>query len=270
METAGLSSTFGTEIRGVDLSRRLDDPSFVELERLFDANALLLFRNQDFDYEQGYELICRFGPAVEGITVVTNEAATGRGELQFHSERSFQREQPLRGLALYAREVQATGGATLFVNCSLAYRELPEHLRDELHDADTIHWYDPQVRLGDAYGGTGTPKGGWQTIHPAILRHPVTGTPILYVSPWFTTAIVGREHEQGNGSLLARLLEHLHDPAFLYRHEWRRGDLVLWDNFSLIHAREPHDESRTRVLWKYEFGLPAGVGVAGPHSSIAG
>jgi taurine dioxygenase len=209
-----LRPEFGVEIRDVDLSGKLDDSTFAELEQLFNAESLLLFSNQRFAYEKGCAFVYRFGPSIEGIKVVTNEAATGRGQLQFHSERSFQREEPLRGLALYAREVPATGGATLFVNCSLAYRELPADLREELLGADTVHRFDPRIRLGNAYGSPGTPEGGWH-------------------------------------------FDHLRDPAFLYRHEWRTGDLVLWDNFTLIHAREPYDESRTRVLWKYEFGLPA-------------
>jgi alpha-ketoglutarate-dependent taurine dioxygenase len=214
-------------------------------------------------------LAARFGPLIEGIKIVTNESATGRGELQFHSERSFQREEPLRGVALYAKEVHATGGATLFINCAVACQELPADLRSELLEADTVHRFDPRIRLGEAYGSSGVPEGGWHTIHPAVLPHPITGVPILYVSPWFTTAIAGRD-DQSSRSLLSRLLEHLRDPAFLYRHEWQPGDLVLWDNLVLIHAREPYDESKRRILWKYEFGLPAGSGLAAPHAVRAG
>ena len=123
---------------------------------------------------------------------------TGRGELEFHSEQSFQRTNPIRGLALYCKAIGVNGGATRFINSAAAYRALPEDLRSELAQTDTVHSFDPyRVRLGSEYSGKGVPEGGWQTVHPAILEHPVTGTPILFVSPWFTTSIVGRDPKKG-------------------------------------------------------------------------
>ncbi len=249
-----LSGAGGVEVRDFDLRTALADDSFRELEDLFDTESLILLRNQNITHDEGRQFFARFGPLIDGIGVVSNEEATGRGELEFHSEQSFQRDNPIRGLALYCRAIGPHGGATLFIDCAAAYRALPADLQSQLAHTDTVHSFDPRVRLGSAYGGTGIPEGGWQTVHPAILEHPVTGTPILFVSPWFTTGIVGMDSEDG-GALLSALLDHLSNPAFSYRHEWQPDDLLLWDNLSMIHAREPYDESTSRVLWKYEFRL---------------
>ena len=117
-----------------------------------------------------------------------------------------------------------------------------------------MHRYHPRVRLGEAYDGPAVPEGGWWTVHPAVLQHPVTGVPILYMNPWFTCGVVGMDDE-GGGRLLARLFTHLSNPAFLYRHEWSPHDLVLWDNLAVMHVREPYEEAMPRVLCKWEFGL---------------
>jgi taurine dioxygenase len=252
--TRRLSEAGGVEVEGFDLRTELDAGSFEELEGLFDTESLILLRNQSISHDDGRELFARFGPLIDGIGVVSNEEATGRGELKFHSEQSFQRANPIRGLALYCRAIGPNGGATLFVDCAAAYRALPAELKSELSHTDTVHSFDPRVRLGSDYGGTGIPEGGWQTVHPAILEHPVTGIPILFVSPWFTTGIVGRSTEEAD-ALLSVLVDHLANPAFSYRHEWQPNDLLMWDNLSMTHAREPYDESASRVLWKYEFKL---------------
>jgi taurine dioxygenase len=259
-----LSSAVGVEVRNLDLSIELDDRDFERLQGIFDRKSLVLFRDQTITDDDGRRLIARFGPLVEGIGVVSNEALTGRGELEFHSERSFQRQEPIRGLALYCKATCANGGATLFINCAAAYDALPSDLRGELADTDTIHSFDPRVRLGAEYGGPDVPEGGWQTIHPAVLRHPVTGIPILFVSPWFTTGIHGRGQSDG-ATLLSAVFDHLSNPAFCYRHQWRPNDLLVWDNLSVIHAREPYDESDSRVLWKYEFRLQDDLALPEPN-----
>ena len=94
---------------------------------------------------------------------------------------------------------------------------------------------------------------------------PLTGVPILFVSPWFTTAIA-EDADAGDG-LLDQMLGHLTDPSFRYRHQWRPNDLVLWDNLAFIHAREPYLESTTRVLWKYEFRFADGIELTPPHGT---
>ena len=122
MDIRQFDAGIGVEVRNVDVCDP-DDRLFDELQTLFDTETLLVFRDQRLTYEQGRDLFARFGPLVEGIRIVTNEDATGRGELEFHSERSFQRDEPIRGLALYAQTVPAQTGATRFVDCAAAYRE---------------------------------------------------------------------------------------------------------------------------------------------------
>ncbi len=260
-----LSDAGGVEVREFDLGREMDDRTFESLEEIFDRESLMVFRDQALSADQARRLFARFGPLVEGIAVVSNEEATGRGELQFHSERSFQREEAIRGLALYGKDVGAGGAATLFINCAAAYRRLPHSLQARLSGIDTVHSFDPRRRLGRDYAGPDIPEGGWRTSHPAVLKHPLTGLPILFVSPWFTTAIASSVDDADD--LLDQLLEHLANPSFQYRHEWRPNDLVVWDNLAQIHAREPYSESITRVLWKYEFRFRDGIQLPPPNGA---
>jgi taurine dioxygenase len=201
MHVQRLSRGSGIEVRSIDLSTELDDGTFAQLEQLFNSQSLIVFRDQSISRVQGRHFFARFGPRVEGIETVSNQAVTGQGELQYHSERSFQRGQLIRGLALYGKEISPGGGATLFIDCGAAYRSLPEALHPQLTHANTVHSFDPRVRLGANYAGPDVPEGGWQTIHPAILHHPITGAPILFVSPWFTSAIVGLDEERGTALL---------------------------------------------------------------------
>ena len=161
METVRLAPSMGVEVTDVDLRQVPDSFSLEDVERLFNEESMLLFRDQPLSPEEGRRFVGQFGPLVEGIGTVSNETATGRGELEFHSERSFQKEVPLRGLALQARRVTEEGGATLFVNCVAACRDLPDDLRAELEGVETVHQFDPRVRLGSAYGEGSEVPDGW-------------------------------------------------------------------------------------------------------------
>ena len=200
-------------------------------------------------------LVSSFGPIVSGLDsfYLSNEKASGRGELVPHSDHCFF-DHPLQGLALYAKEASETGGATLFVNAGAACQALPDDLRAELAEKEALHIYDPSERLGEGYEGPDVPEGGYRAIHPVIWDHPVTGVPILYVNPWMTRAIVGMDADAGR-ALLSRVFHHLENPEFSYRHEWRRNDFVVWDNMMLLHAREDYDPSQPRVMHRLEIGL---------------
>lgn len=256
---------FGVELSKIDLRTELDGRSSQQFERLLDTELLLVIRDQELSDEVARRFVSGFGPLVDGIGVVTTEEATGRGELEFHSERSFQRKEPLRGLSLYGKSVPESGGATLFINCVAACAALPDDLRATLATVDTIHQFDPRIRLGAGSGGN-VPEGGWRTVHPAIWQHPVTGVPVLFVSRWFTRRVIGMDSEASE-QLLTRVFDHLSEQRFLYRHEWRENDFVLWDNFALAHAREPFDESKPRVLRKYEFMLRPGFALPAPRQA---
>ena len=197
MHLKRLSPAVGVEVAGLDVGGELDGAVLRELEETLDRESLILLRGQRLSQEQGRQLFDHFGPRIPGVSVVTNDAPTGRGELEFHSEQSFQRKDPIRGLALYGKTISAGGGATLFINCAAAFQSLAQHLQDRLMHTDTVHSFDPRVRLKTGYDGPEIPDGGWRTVHPAVLRHPVTGASILFVSPWFTTAVMGCDDQQG-------------------------------------------------------------------------
>jgi taurine dioxygenase len=97
-------------------------------------------------------------------------------------------------------------------------------------------------------------------VHPVVRPHAVTGRPVLYVSPQFTTRIEGLDEEEG-GALLKELLDHVTNPRFAWTHQWRVGDLVMWDNRCTMHRRDSFDASARRVMKRTQMleDAPAGA-----------
>jgi taurine dioxygenase len=93
-------------------------------------------------------------------------------------------------------------------------------------------------------------KAGIQEVsHPIVRRHPESGRKALYVNRGFTVEIEGLPGPEGE-ALLAELLDHVEAPRFQYRHPWRRGDLVFWDNRCVMHQATAYDPSHTRLMWR--------------------
>lgn len=244
-----LCPIFGLQVTGVDLREALSDELKRALREAWHRSALLLFRDQQLSPEQVDRAAGIFGEVRttnpwgdfedrQYISNVIPEAYVGDGELLFHMDLSFM-EQPLRGLALYAYEVppEGVGGDTLFANVQLAYERLPAALRERLEELRIVH------TTRDA-----APQ--WpvlESVHPIAFPHPVTGETVLYCSPRHFQEIVGLEKDAGR-ALCEELEREISRPEIVYRHVWRAGDLVVWDNIRLQHARTNFDRKYRRHL----------------------
>jgi len=252
-----LSDALGAEVTGVDLTV-LDDALFEKIHAAFLEYQLLCFRDQDLAPDIHVSFSKRFGaiesrpdrpftyPGIPEVSVLSNRTEAGEpvgvinaGDF-WHSDLSFG-QIPCRTTFLHALEVAEEGGDTEWANMYTAYDTLPEATRARIDGLKAIHVFDrrrnPRARVdaqfekeADKVYGIPIPDA----THPVVRTHPETGRKALYVSPRFVVGIKGMDDTAAQ-KLLDELFAHQIRPEFRYRHKWRQGDLLMWDNPCLIH-----------------------------------
>jgi len=252
-------AALGAEI-GFDLSGAIDDPAFAELERIFHDNIVVFFRGQTLTDEQHIAFSRRFGeleihivekyllpghPEILLVSNVKNEAGEHIGladaGFTWHSDVSYRRT-PSRCSLLYAKEVphDVDGrvlGDTVFANCIAAYEALPTAMKRRLDGLKAIHRYSSRRRVENSPRPKLTAAQLAETpdiAHPIVRTHPHTGRKAIYVTAGECIGIEGMPEDEGLG-LIAELDAHCVRPEFCYRHRWRAGDLVMWDNATAMH-----------------------------------
>ncbi|MFI5042969.1 MAG: TauD/TfdA dioxygenase family protein, partial [Acidimicrobiales bacterium] len=245
MRVEPLCAALGVEVRGLDLSRPLSLGEQDELRAAYTTARLLLFRGQSIGVDDHVRLVRYLGPVLDedhkGVGYVSNVRPGGfvpEGRLFFHSDFAFTAE-PCLGISLYALDVPA-GCPTMWANAARAASQLPDDLRSAVVDASALHLFDLEFQRGDIryreaeLGPEGPLAPRW--VHPVLLRHPVTGDEVLYVNEMQTDRIVGLDAARSE-DLLQRLRAILYDGSNTYSHDWSVGDIVVWDNVALQHAR---------------------------------
>lgn len=263
----------GHEIRGVDLSKPVSDAVFAEIEAAYDNYGVILFRNQHLSPDEQIEFSKRFGPLDRyvldrynlkthpEIFVISNIldddgrpiglADAGR---YWHTD-MWVTKRPPRGSMLYALEVpQKDGqafGDTYFSSMSAAYDGLPADIRNKIEGREAVFSGKKNVeyRMSQAPVDPVTGKlseadaEGMREraanmpgaiVHPMVKVHPRTGRKSIYYSQASIDHIIGLDKKESD-EVLAFLDHHVLKPEFIYRHIWRVGDLVMWDNISCIH-----------------------------------
>lgn len=270
IEVVATGGPLGAEIRGVDLSRPLDDATFKAIEAAWHEHLVLLFRDQRLTDEQLTAFGARFGElhpaphheygenaaglhwAVELISNVLRNGkpigALGAGEAIWHSDMSMY-EIPASATLLYAEVIPPAGGNTRFTNLRRAYETLPDELRRAVEGRRSIH--------DIAYLAGGGVRPGWQEVadksqgpgarHPVVRTHPGTGRKALYLGRMGNGYIEGYSVPESD-ALLDRLWTHMTRPELIWEHRWRVGDLLVWDNRCVAHARGSFPADTQRVL----------------------
>ena len=264
MRLRPLSAAIGVELIDVDLARLADEepavaePIIEEIRAAWLRHHLVLVRGQRLSPAQQAIVAAWFGPIEEStpqamqrsespegpVHYISNRVGGGRagdGELEFHSD-SAVRAHPLRAVALHAVEVPSVGGDTLYANCVRAYATLPTSLKDRIQGREAHHGYDYDRTEKSPPGGP-----GFHGTHPVAMPHPLTGDLVLYLSRNSTTEIVGLASDESD-ALLEELFSYIESPEVIYRHQWQVGDVVVWDNVALVHARTPFDPAHARTL----------------------
>jgi taurine dioxygenase len=252
-----LSPALGVEVCGIDLARPLEDAVFQLIRRVWEENGVLLFRGQQLTAIKQIRFASRFGslgktdmgpPAVLEVSNVRDAGGMSgilpEGAIDFHSDQSYLAE-PAIATMLYALEVPANGGNTLFGNGLRAYEALPEDLQQQLAERRALHLYDYETN--PTRRPQQKPHNAKRAVHPIFRVHGPTGRRALYVNRLMTWSILDVEALESE-RILNRLFEHQERGDLVYEHRWLPGDLVLWDNRSCIHARTDFNSDERRRL----------------------
>ena len=280
LELRKLSYALGAEVRGVDVSQPMSEAYFGEIHQAFLEHNILLFRNQDITREQHIAFSRRFGeldrhdalprdrhPDYPEILLVTNEPNpdgspsesryTGR---QWHSDMSFT-PVPSLGSLLRGITIPEVGGDTVFANMYLAYETLSEGMKSMLAD---LHGIQLSGTRKIANAETGMERVDEQKrlnppiAQPVVRVHPETGRKVLYLGDK-VQRFDGMTPEESK-PLIDYLNQHATRHEFVYRHQWRKNDIVVWDNRCTMHlALGDFDETQRRHMERTTvLGTPSG------------
>jgi len=263
-----LSPVAGAEITGMDLTEPLPPSLRDAIMKAFLEHHLLVFRNQNLTADQQHALTLQFGPIedhvarradgsrspvvhrVHNLDERDQPTATPReiGNYFWHTDKSYHQTPSLLTM-LHATELPPVGGDTEFANTAMGYAALPESTRHEIADLRVVHSWESSRR--NTGGRLATPEEVLErppVTHPLVRTHPDTGVKALYLG-LHTSHVVGMPESEGR-ALLDRLLTHTTRPEFVYVHQWRRGDLVIWDNRCLLHraVRNYEMDTHRRIL----------------------
>lgn len=262
-----MDAPLGAEVIGLDLGKPLSDADFTTVINAFHDRSVLIFRDQKITPEQHIAFSRRLGelqvhiqstyhlpgyPEIYSISNVVDENGKPIGLADagkvWHTDLSYV-AQPSRCSLLYALEVPHDDngqplGDTLFSSTIHAYAGLPQATKDRIAGLRAVHSYMHIFDKINAIKRVGASnlvpltdeqkKKVPEVVHPVVITHPYTRKKILFVNDGITVKILDLPEEEGS-NLLKSLVDHAHREEFIYRHKWRVGDLLMWDNFATQH-----------------------------------
>jgi taurine dioxygenase len=262
-----LSPALGAEVKALDLSRPIDEATYRQVRDALLEHLILLFRDVEITPAQQIAFSRRFGdlsvhvvsdallPRHPEILVVSNVKENGRpiglhgSSRLFHSDVSYT-DEPSMGSLFYCRECPPAGGETEFANMYAALEALPEERRGWLIRQRGVHDYiyhyeeyeQHREPLTDEQKAKVTPA-----VHPAVRTHPETGRKALFFSQSVTSHFESVDVAESR-RVIKELTEFCAEPQFVYRHRWRPGDLIFWDNRCTMHRVLPWDDGHRRLM----------------------
>ncbi|MSO76556.1 MAG: TauD/TfdA family dioxygenase [Alphaproteobacteria bacterium] len=265
---APLSAHTGAEITGIDLRQPVEAAARAALNQAFVDHAVLVFRDQTLAPGELLAAVRIFGevfpqqnsrfalPECPLIHYLSNrdKFPDGRRYIPgegYHTDHSNATAPP-KATVLHAVSLPDRGGDTQFVNMQLAYAELPAALKARIDGRQAIHVYQSRhsARQLMALSEAARAQVPAAVIHPLVRTHPENGRRSIYINPIRIDDIVDMAEAEAL-ALLNELITHAREPRFEYRHRWRPGDLVMWDNRSLLHkANGDYDMTQLRYLYR--------------------
>jgi alpha-ketoglutarate-dependent 2,4-dichlorophenoxyacetate dioxygenase len=274
LQLKALHPLFAAEASGIDLTQPVDAATVRAIDDAMDKYGVLVFRGQPLTEDQQVAFASSFGTLDPGlkklypgapsrfkheVTIDISNVKPGGGlhapddrksisnfaNQLWHSDSSFQRPAAKYSM-LHAVVVPSKGGQTEYADLRSAYDALPEEVKNEIADLLSVHAaLHSRIWLGDKPSAAELakmPPVQW----PLVRTHAGSGRKVLWVGV-HATHIVEKPVAEGR-MLLSELLEHATQREFVYRHEWRVGDLVIWDNRATIHRGKRFDVSQPREL----------------------
>ena len=261
-----LHETFGAEVTGVDLSHEVDSTTFAEIEAAWCRYSILLFRSVTWTPAQHVAFTRRLGPphvmeppefnlpGYPEVLVVSNVERDNkpigikRAGWGWHSD-GEDKALPNAGSFIHARKLPPSDGDTLYADTYAAFAALPGDVRRRIMGRRACF---SRLRFHEVYYPHLPPlteeqkKARPDVWHPIARRHPRSGWTSLYVGRW-ACKVDGMEDAEAQ-----QLIDYLKDfatrPEFVYRHQWRVGDALLWDNRCVQHCATPFDDAKYKRL----------------------
>ena len=268
VEVRRLGSQIGIEVRGVDV-KTLDDAGFATLYRAWLDGNVLVVPDQDLQIDDFLRYSRRFGVVVPHPSKSTRHpehpeitflgvnkfkadgtldmAIYRRGAEGWHTDGAYD-EEPFKATQLYALAVPSRGGDTHFASMYAAYDALPSRLKDRLDGRMGLFTYGGRRKATQLLNEE---DREWTPVrHPIIRTHPETKRKGLYFDPGKILRIEGVEESESD-ALIDELSERMIHPDAQYRHAWRKGDIVIWDNRCSYHkAAGDYPPEEDRIHWR--------------------
>lgn len=271
----------GATVRGLDLSKPMDDAQLAELRAVWLAHGVIALPEQHLSIEDLERFTLAWGPRGDDPFIAPIPGHAHVVEIRrepderskvfaedWHSDWSFLPTPPA-ATALYSRIIPPVGGDTLFADQYAAWDALPAAMKATLKDRMGIHSARRGYSTQGSYGEKDRAAGRSMAIrfsdaamktqlHPIARVHPETGRTALFVSPGYTIGIDGMSDDEAQG-LLSELFSHQGKDDFIYRHSWSTDMLLVWDNRCLVHKATGGYEGHRRLLQRVTIGERAGA-----------
>jgi taurine dioxygenase len=275
---------YGAIVTGLDPAA-IDDPSVRQaLHDLWIAKGVIVFRGVAGGIDTQLRLSEIYGepeihPMMAGTDIKTEHKALAPiefdredgniyevggeqrgGYLPWHFDGAYV-DRINHGGILRPEVLPRRGGDTGFIDQIAAWDELPDRLKARIAGLNVVYSYQPDftrarfgarvdrlVRMATLFRkGMEHPSVQVRAIHPLVYEQAETGKKVLHVSPWFADGIEGMENAEGD-ALLTEVIDHVIRPELMYFHKWQAGDMVLWDNWRMLHSASGVPPEETRIM----------------------
>jgi len=262
-----LTGHTGAEVRGIKLADEIDPAARADLNSAFANHHVLVIRDQELTPEGFKKAAQVFGelqphdkkethvPGHPDVYYVSNDQIVNGKRIipgeSFHTDHS-NHPAPPKATTLFAVSLPSSGGDTQYVNMHDAYDDLSGTMKRRIDGMRAVHVYlskySPRsLGLLTEESRKALPPPG---IHPLVRVHPDNGRKALYLNPVRIESIVGMEDSEAL-DLIRELMSHATQKKYEYRHQWRHGDMVIWDNRSVMHQANPdYDMNERRYLYR--------------------
>ena len=270
LSVENLDAPLGAEVRGVDLAKPLARGDVSALEAAWRARLVVVARGQSLSDPQLLAFSRNFGEidppgpnpygepfnkAFPDINVISNVIENGRpigglgdGEAAWHADMTYM-DVPPKATILYSLEVPASGGDTYFADMFAAYDGLPPELKAAAEDRVAVH--------DASRNSAGMLRRGYEEVtdvretegarHPLVRTDQASGRRALFLGRRRNAYVLGMAVADSD-ALLDALWAHATDRRYAMRHQWQVGDLLMWNNLSVLHRRDPFDPKARRLM----------------------
>ena len=260
-------NSFGAKILLFDASKRLNNEIRDEILSTLFKYQLLIFKSQNLSVSQQVAFTELLGdlerpwnatnthPENSKLQIVSNVSRKNvnfkTSSEHWHTDRSFVEMPPLVTL-LHVQQIPDIGGFTEFVDMKKSYEEFSQSVKQKIDMLFGVHSYNYKFlglrerRIGAVR--TKTEEINYQDVlHPLVRQHPVTGEKSLFLSELCLSNIFEMDIDESD-KLLQELYSQVLAPKYIYRHQWEKGDFMVWDNASLMHRAVEIPEQQNRIL----------------------